>query len=141
MDSLASLFFSEITMVDQLIRNKVNRILPKELALSQFMLLNYLATVSEERRPSYLAKLFQLTKGAMTNTLGKLESAGYIHITPDWEDARKKCIVISPAGRKVREDSLKLIEPVIQEVVETIGVEKMLIVLPIMRDLRTVLKN
>ena len=47
MDSLASLFFSEITMVDQLIRNKVNRILPKDLALSQFMLLNYLATVSE----------------------------------------------------------------------------------------------
>ena len=77
----------------------------------------------------------------MTNTLGKLELAGYIHISPDWEDDRKKCIVISPAGRKVREDSLKLIEPVIQEVVETIGVEKMLIVLPIMRDLRTILKN
>ena len=141
MDSLASLFFSEITMVDQLIRNRVNRVLPKELALSQFMLLNYLATVSEERRPSHLAKLFQLTKGAMTNTLGKLESAGYIHITPDWEDARKKLIVISPAGRKAREDSLKLIEPVIQEVVETIRTEKMLIVLPIMRDLRYILKN
>ena len=141
MDSLASLFFSEITMVDQLIRNRVNRVLPKDLALSQFMLLNYLATVSEERRPSHLAKLFQLTKGAMTNTLSKLESAGYIHITPDWEDARKKLIVISPAGRKAREDSLKLIEPVIQEAVETIGTEKMLIVLPIMRDLRNILKN
>ena len=141
MDSLASLFFSEITMVDQLIRNRVNRVLPKDLALSQFMLLNYLATVSEERRPSHLAKLFQLTKGAMTNTLSKLESAGYIHITPDWEDARKKLIVISPAGRKAREDSLKLIEPVIQEAVETIGPEKMLIVLPIMRDLRNILKN
>lgn len=141
MDSLASLFFSEITMVDQLIRNKVNRLLPKELALSQFMLLNYLASVSEERRPSYLARLFQLSKGAMTNTLSKLEVAGYVHITPDWEDARRKCVVISPAGRKVREDSLKLIEPAIEEVVEIVGVKKILTVLPIMRDLRNTLKN
>ena len=85
MDNLASLFFSEISMVDQLMRHKINRALPNGMELSQFMLLNYLATISEERRPSQLAKLFQLTRGAMTNTLGKLEAAGYIHMRPDWD--------------------------------------------------------
>ena len=103
MDNLASLFFSEISMVDQLMRHKINRALPNGMELSQFMLLNYLATISEERRPSQLAKLFQLTRGAMTNTLGKLEAAGYIHMRPDWDDARRKCVVISSSGRKVRD--------------------------------------
>ena len=114
MDNLASLFFSEISMVDQLMRHKINRALPNGMELSQFMLLNYLATISEERRPSQLAKLFQLTRGAMTNTLGKLESAGYIHMRPDWDDARRKCVVISSSGRKVRDEGLKKINPLIE---------------------------
>ena len=111
------------------------------MELSQFMLLNYLATISEERRPSQLAKLFQLTRGAMTNTLGKLEAAGYIHMRPDWDDARRKCVVISSSGRKVRDEGLKKINPLIEEMVEVVGVEKLRDVLPIIRDLRNTLKN
>ena len=141
MDNLASLFFSEISMVDQLMRHKINRALPNGMELSQFMLLNYLATISEERRPSQLAKLFQLTRGAMTNTLGKLESAGYIHMRPDWDDARRKCVVISSSGRQVRDEGLKKINPLIEEMVEVVGVEKLRDVLPIIRDLRNTLKN
>ena len=141
MDNLASLFFSEISMVDQLMRHKINRALPNGMELSQFMLLNYLATISEERRPSQLAKLFQLTRGAMTNTLGKLEASGYIHMRPDWDDARRKCVVISLSGRKVRDEGLKKINPLIEEMVEVVGVEKLRDVLPIIRDLRNTLKN
>ena len=141
MDNLASLFFSEISMVDQLMRYKINRALPKGMELSQFMLLNYLATISEERRPSQLAKLFQLTRGAMTNTLSKLEEAGYVHMRPDWDDARRKCVVISSSGRKAREDALKKINPVIEEMVDVVGIEKVREVLPIIRELRNALKN
>ena len=105
------------------------------------MLLNYLATISEERRPSQLAKLFQLTRGAMTNTLSKLEEAGYVHMRPDWDDARRKCVVISSSGRKAREDGLKKINPVIEEMVDVVGIEKVREVLPIIRELRNALKN
>jgi DNA-binding MarR family transcriptional regulator len=122
-------------------RHKINRALPNGMELSQFMLLNYLATISEERRPSQLAKLFQLTRGAMTNTLGKLEAAGYIHMRPDWDDARRKCVVISSSRRKVRDEGLKKINPLIEEMVEVVGVEKLRDVLPIIRDLRNTLKN
>lgn len=128
-------------MVDQLMRYKINRALPKGMELSQFMLLNYLATISEERRPSQLAKLFQLTRGAMTNTLSKLEGAGYVHMRPDWDDARRKCVVISASGRKAREDGLKKINPVIEEMVDVVGIEKVREVLPIIRELRNALKN
>ena len=141
MDNLASLFFSEISMVDQLMRYKINRALPKGMELSQFMLLNYLANISEERRPSQLAKLFQLTRGAMTNTLSKLEEAGYVHMRPDWDDARRKCVVISSSGRKAREDGLKKIDPVIEEMIDAVGIEKVREVLPIIRELRNALKN
>ena len=105
------------------------------------MLLNYLATISEERRPSQLAKLFQLTRGAMTNTLGKLEAAGYIHMRPYWDDARRKCVVISSSGRKVRDEGLKKRNPLMEEMVEVVGVEKLRDVLPIIIDLRNTLKN
>ena len=128
-------------MVDQLMRYKINRALPKGMELSQFMLLNYLANISEERRPSQLAKLFQLTRGAMTNTLSKLEEAGYVHMRPDWDDARRKCVVISSSGRKAREDGLKKIDPVIEEMVDAVGIEKVREVLPIIRELRNALKN
>jgi len=77
----------------------------------------------------------------MTNTLGKLEAAGYIHRRPDCDDARRKCVVISSSGRKVRDEGLKKINPLIEEMVEVVGVEKLRDVLPIIRDLRNTLKN
>jgi DNA-binding MarR family transcriptional regulator len=60
---------------------------------------------------------------------------------PDWDDARRKCVVISSSGRKVREDGLKKINPVIEEMVDVVGIEKVREVLPIIRELRNALKN
>ncbi len=45
----------------------------------------------------------------MTNTLGKLEWAGYVHIRPDWDDARRKFVAISPAGRAARDAAIAAI--------------------------------
>ena len=47
----------------------------------------------------------------MTNTLGKLEISGYIHIRPDWDDARRKLVAISPAGVRARDDAIALVAP------------------------------
>jgi DNA-binding MarR family transcriptional regulator len=72
----------------------------------------------------------------MTNTLNKLEWAGYIHIRPDWDDARRKMITISPAGRQARESALSSITPMINKVVEDLGEDKARAALPILRELR-----
>ena len=66
--------------------------------LPHFSVLNQLAHIGNERTPAQLAKSFHVTRGAMTNTLSKLEMAGYIHIRPDWDDARRKLVALSPAG-------------------------------------------
>lgn len=98
-DPLSIALFSELFMADQLARNRLSKALPKGMELSHFSVLNHLARANEERTPAQLARLFHVTRGAMTNTLNRLEWAGHIHIRPDWDDARRKFVTISPAGR------------------------------------------
>ena len=86
-----------------------------------------------------LARTFHVTRGAMTNTLAKLEWAGYIHIRPDWDDARRKLVAISPAGRRAREEAISAISPVIAEVVEQLGEDRVRAALPVLRGLRTIM--
>ncbi|HSG36423.1 MAG TPA: MarR family transcriptional regulator [Paracoccaceae bacterium] len=135
-NNLAVSLFSEILTVDQLARMNVAKALPKGMELSHFSVLNHLAHVGGERTPAQLAKTFHLTRGAMTNTLGKLEWAGWVHIRPDWEDARRKLVSISPAGIAARDAALAAITPVIAEVVEQIGAEKVRQALPVLREMR-----
>jgi DNA-binding MarR family transcriptional regulator len=135
-NSLAVSLFSEVLTVDQLARMNVAKALPKGMELSHFSVLNHLAHVGGEKTPAQLAKTFHLTRGAMTNTLGKLEWAGWVHIRPDWEDARRKLVSISPTGIAARDAALAAITPVIAEVVEQIGAEKVRQALPVLREMR-----
>lgn len=134
--SLAVALFSEILTADQLMRNTLARALPKGMELSHFSVLNHLAHQSSERTPAQLAKSFHVTRGAMTNTLRKLEVAGYVHIRPDWDDARRKLVTISPSGRSARDAALAVIGPVIDGIVTDLGPDKVRGALPVLRELR-----
>jgi len=135
-DSLAVALFSEILTVDQLARNTVARALPRGMALSHFSVLNHLARSQDEKTPAQLARVFHLTRGAMTNTLRKLEASGFIHVRPDWDDARRKLVTISPTGRAARDAAVSAIAPIIADAVDQIGPEKVRAVLPVLRALR-----
>ncbi len=134
--SLAVSLFSEILIVDQLARASVAKVLPKGMELSHFAVLNHLAQSGEERTPAQLAKTFHLTRGAMTNTLHKLEWAGWVHIRPDWDDARRKLVSISPSGQSARDAALAAIAPVIADVVNKVGDDKVRTALPVLRAMR-----
>ena len=140
-DNLAVTLFSEILMVDQLARASVARVMPKGMELSHFSVLNHLARVGAERSPAQLAKTFHLTRGAMTNTLHKLEWAGWVHIRPDWDDARRKMVSISPAGQAARDAALAAIAPVIADVVTNVGEDKVRSALPVLREMRVKLSD
>ncbi len=135
-DPLGTALFSEIFMADQLARNRLSKALPKGMELSHFSVLNHLARTQEEKTPAQLAQIFHVTRGAMTNTLNKLEWAGHIHIRPDWEDARRKLVAISPAGRAARDAAIAAIAPILTDVVASIGPEKVRAALPVLRELR-----
>ena len=140
-NALAVMLFSEILTADQLLRGKLGRVLPKGMEISHFSVLNHLASKSSERTPAQLAKSFHLTRGAMTNTLGKLERAGHIHIRPDWDDARRKMVSISPAGLSARDAAMELITPLITEMVGELGEHKVRAALPVLRELRVKLEK
>ncbi len=134
--ALAISLFSEILTADQLLRNRLTRVLPNRMEISHFSVLNHLARAQDERSPAQLARSFHVTRGAMTNTIAKLEMAGYVHIRPDWDDARRKMVSISTAGRNAREAALLAMTPVIAEMVGELGVEKVRAALPVLRELR-----
>ncbi len=135
-DSLSVALFSEMFMADQLARNALSKVLPKGMELSHFSVLNLLANAGEPKSPGQLARAFHVTRGAMTNTLNKLEWAGHVHVHPDWDDARRKLVTISPAGRKARDTALASISPIIEDVVKTIGFDKVRAALPVLREVR-----
>ena len=136
-ETLSISLFSEILVLDQLLRSKIAKGLPKGMELSHFSLLNHLAHIGAERTPADLAKSFNLTRGAISNTLAKLEWAGYVHIRPDWDDARRKQVVISPSGRTARDYAFAQIGPILAAATEASGTEDLKNILPALRRLRT----
>ena len=141
LNALTITLFSEILTVEQLLRNSLTRVLPKGMEISHFSVLNHLARSNGERTPAQLAKSFHVTRGAMTNTLGKLEWAGSVHIRPDWDDARRKFVAISPAGKQARDAALAAISPVLSSLYSEMGEEKVRGALPFLRELRVRLES
>jgi len=139
--ALAVSLFSEVMAADQMLRSRISKLLPKGMEISHFSVLNHLAFASAERSPAQLADRFHVTRGAMTNTLSKLEWAGYVHVRPDWDDARRKMVAISPSGRQARDQAITLIAPLMDQVISAIGDEKLRLALPIMRALRSELES
>ena len=135
-NEMAIALFGELFMADQLARGRISRVLPKGMELSHFSVLNHLAGLNEERTPAQLARAFHITRGAMTNTLARLETAGHIHIRPDWDDARQKFVAISPSGRAARDAAVAAVAPLIGDVVAALGMDKVRAALPVLREIR-----
>lgn len=140
-NALAIALFSEVLAAEQMVRARLTSVLPKGMEISHFSVLHHLARNMEERTPAQLAETFHVTRGAMTNTLSKLEWAGYVHIRPDWDDARRKMVAISPAGRQARDQAVGSITPLINQVVEKLGDENVREALPILREIRIQLND
>lgn len=140
-EDMAVALFGELFMADQLARNRISKVLPRGMELSHFSVLNHLARIGDERSPAQLARAFHVTRGAMTNTLNRLEWAGHVHIRPDWDDARRKFVAISPAGRAARDAAVQAVAPLIGEVVESIGGERVRGTLQVLREMRIKLEG
>ncbi|MEL7154709.1 MAG: MarR family transcriptional regulator, partial [Pseudomonadota bacterium] len=58
---------------------------------------------------------------------------------PDWDDARRKLVAISPAGRRAREQALSSIAPMVGQIVDELGEDQVRAALPVLRNLRQLL--
>lgn len=140
-EEVAIALFGELFMADQLARARIGKALPKGMELSHFAVLNHLARTADERTPAQLARAFHVTRGAMTNTLNRLEWAGHVHIRPDWDDARRKFVAISPAGRAARDAAVQSVAPMLAATVAELGEDRVRAALSVLRALRTRLED
>ena len=108
-------YFNEISIISQLSSVLFERNLPEGLNNSQFSVLNWFSRVDSQASPGRLATAFQVTAGAMTNTLKKLESRGLVKIEPDELSGRKKKITITSKGENARKQAIASSAPLFQE--------------------------
>ncbi len=132
-------FFNEIGIIEQLSRNAFERVMPGGMKLSQFTVLNHFVRLGGVRSPAELASAFQVTRGAMTNTLQKLEAKGYIEITPDPRDGRGKRVTITEAGARARADAVSALAPHLDRLSDLIDLKEIEGVLPALVSLREIL--
>ena len=138
-DPLLFRFFNEIGIIEQLSRARFERGLPHDLTLSQFRVLNHFARLGGERSPLRLARAFQVTKGAVTNAVHKLEAKGFVAIRPDPDDRRGKLVRLTPEGRKARDDAIATILPLVPFMLKEFSEEEFAAVLPFLQRVRTFL--
>jgi DNA-binding MarR family transcriptional regulator len=93
---------NEIGIIEQLARNRFDAAQPDGLLLSHFILLNHLVRVGDGTPPARIAAALQLAKGAITNTLQRLQDRGLVRVEPDPEDGRGKRVFLTRAGRARR---------------------------------------
>jgi DNA-binding MarR family transcriptional regulator len=132
-------FFTEIGIIEQLARAHFESVLPDGLKISQFSVLNHLVRIGDHQSPMHLAKAFQVTKGAMTNTVQRLESRGLVKVVADPSDGRGKHICLTATGRAMREECIRNIEPYMNELKDSLGKKSFANALPFLQQIRQTL--
>lgn len=128
--------FTEIGIINQLSSNRAERALPHGLTMSQFGVLNHFSRGLPPKSPLDLAKAFQVTKGAMTNTLKQLERKGFVDIIPHESDKRSKIVSISHKGRVAHQDAQVELAQQFKDFSEAFSVEEIVAQLTALEKLR-----
>lgn len=115
-------YFNELNIISQLSSGLFEQKLPKGLTASQFSVLNWFVRVDNEATPGRLSTAFQVTRGAMTNTLKKLKGKQLITVEPDVSSGRRKIVKMTRKGRKVRDKALATINPMLEEFAGTFDI-------------------
>jgi len=113
--------FVEIGIIEQLARNRFERVLPDGLRVSHFGALNHMVRLGDGDRLVDLARAFQVTKATMTNTIQKLEERGLVRVGLDPEDGRAKRVFLTDAGRRSHEACIAAVMPEIERMAGDLG--------------------
>lgn len=137
---LAFRALSEIAIIGHLADTALGQTLPPELSVAGFGVLNHFARLNVEgESPAQLARAFQVTKGAMTYTLQRLEDLKYVRIDPDPRDARAKIVRVTKAGHKAREAAIARVNPGMRRMLEHVTPAEFAAAFPFLVKLRQVL--
>jgi DNA-binding MarR family transcriptional regulator len=128
--------FDEIGLIECGVRTIITRCLPLGVTYPQFEVMNHLARRGEHQTPAQIAGALQMTPGAITNTLQRLEATGLAVVAPHPKDRRKKCVAMTPAGRQAYQRAMAAIKPRMANLREGFTQKEFRDVLPFLRALR-----
>ena len=140
-DPPAFRLFTEIGIIEQLARNRLERGLPDGLKMAQFGVLNHLVRLGGQWSPARLASAFQVTKGAMTNTLQRLEKQELVLVEADPDDGRAKLVSLTEAGREMRARCVQSVGPLFSELSRELTDQDIAAALPVLERLRKYLDS
>jgi DNA-binding MarR family transcriptional regulator len=115
-------YFNELNIISQLSTGIFERTLPEGLTSSQFSVLNWFVRVDDTATPGRLSTAFQVTKGAMTNTLKKLKEKQLVTVLQDETSGRRKIVTMTKRGREVRDRAISAIQPLLSEFAEEVKI-------------------
>lgn len=131
--------FNEIGIIHQLGSTAFEKTLPDGLKISQFSVLNHFVRLGVDSTPLKLANAFQVTKGAMTNTLKRLLDRELITIRPDPEDGRRKRVFITEKGRITRDQCIQQLAPLFVILKKNLSESDFRATIPFLQKLREIL--
>ena len=129
-------FLNEVGIIGQLSRTLFEARLPDGFLVSHFSVLNHLVRLGDGATPMALASAFQVPKTTMTHTLTGLEKAALIEMRPNPEDGRSKCVWLTEAGRKFREDAITSLGPDIEKMLNSLDLARISSALPVLEEVR-----
>jgi len=131
-------FFLEISIIEQLARTQLERVLPDGMKEPHYGVLNHMVRLGKSSEsPAALASAFQVTRPTMTNTIQRLEAKGYVVVTPNPDDGRGKQVWITEAGKAAREKAMAEVAPLFARMVEDLGMETFEKVIPVLSKIRS----
>lgn len=140
-EDVATMFrvLNEIGIIAQLSGNAFEKVMPGTMTLPQFTVLNHLTRLGGDRTPVEIARALQISKGAMTNTLGHLERAGWIHVRPDDRDGRAKRVDVTEPGRTAHGAAIAALGPELAWLCGLVAPARVRDALPLLAEIRQAL--
>ena len=139
-DPPAFVVFNEIGIIEHLSRTAAERVMPPGLSMAGFTVLNHMIRLGHTHRaPAQIASAVQVTRGAMTGTLRRLETEGWIEVTPDPTDGRGKVVRVTPVGRAIRDAAIRALTPMMDATLDGMDLAELAAILPTLQKLRRLL--
>ncbi|MDA4846456.1 MarR family winged helix-turn-helix transcriptional regulator [Hoeflea poritis] len=126
-------FFRELAAVSQSADRLVERALPDELKQPHFNVLDFLARNDGRPTMGELALAMNVTRGAISNTVRRLEERGYVTVSAD---RRSKRVGLTASGRAAHRDGIEALVPPLLELARTISAPDMIEILPLLERIR-----
>ena len=92
-------------------RTAVAKSLPRGMTYSQWEILVHFSRNGDGQTPAQVARALQVTKGAITNTLQKMEALGLLAVEADAHDGRKKRVRVTREGAAAYAEMLRRVRP------------------------------